>query len=180
MYARDVLSRPVVTVRPETPLPHAIKLLTEHGFAALPVIDEHDQVIGMLSESDVLAAQTDQYRATVQTAMTVPAEVVQPVTEVGAIAQRMLTGHLRSMPVVEAGVLVGIIARRDLLRALIRDGTGGPATVGMAAPACRRNDRITPNLGAHDSAPPVLSYRSGTARCTARDRCLPGKSPVTR
>ncbi|MFR9749637.1 HPP family protein [Nocardia sp. 004] len=39
MHARDVLSRPVVTVRPETPLRETITLLTTHGFAALPVVD---------------------------------------------------------------------------------------------------------------------------------------------
>ncbi|WP_280370019.1 CBS domain-containing protein [Nocardia wallacei] len=53
--------------------------------------------------------------------MKVPAEVVHPDSEVSAVATRMLTHHLRSMPVVEAGILVGIVARRDLLRALACD-----------------------------------------------------------
>ncbi|WP_280370017.1 CBS domain-containing protein [Nocardia wallacei] len=49
MYARDVLSRPVVTVRSETLLSEAISLLAEHGFAALPVVDDTYHVVGMLS-----------------------------------------------------------------------------------------------------------------------------------
>lgn len=121
MYARDVLSRPVVTTRPETPLREAAALLTAHGFAALPVIDEEGRVVGMLSESDALAAGAEVRDVTVRAVMSVPVEVVTPGTDVAAIASRMLSGHLRSMPVVEAGLLVGIVSRRDLLRTLLND-----------------------------------------------------------
>ncbi|MFC9994041.1 CBS domain-containing protein [Nocardia sp. NPDC127526] len=120
MHARDVLSRPVVTVRPETPLRQAIALLTGHGYAALPVVDEQDRVVGMFSESDALAV-TRLDAVTVEAVMAVPVEVVTPGTDTSAIASRMLTGQLRSMPVVESGILVGIVARSDLLRTLIDD-----------------------------------------------------------
>lgn len=121
MYARDVLSRPVVTVRPETPLREATALLTAHGFAALPVVDEQGRVIGMLSESDALGVGPSLASATVEAVMSVPVEVITPGTDTSTIASRLLAGHLRSMPVVEAGLLVGIVSRRDLLRALISD-----------------------------------------------------------
>ncbi|MBF6301552.1 CBS domain-containing protein [Nocardia amamiensis] len=121
MYARDVLSRPVVTVRPETPLREATALLTAHGFAALPVVDEQGRVVGMLSESDALGVGPSMASATVEAVMSVPVEVITPGTDTSTIASRLLAGHLRSMPVVEAGLLVGIVSRRDLLRALISD-----------------------------------------------------------
>ncbi|WP_067669926.1 CBS domain-containing protein [Nocardia miyunensis] len=121
MYARDILSRPVVTVQPQTPLREAVALLTEHGFAALPVVDDGEHVLGMFSEADALAAESTHTGANVAAVMSVPADVVEPGTLVGVIAARMLALHRRSMPVVEAGVLVGIVARRDLLRALICD-----------------------------------------------------------
>ncbi|WP_043730448.1 CBS domain-containing protein [Nocardia asiatica] len=121
MYARDVLSRPVVTVRPETPLREATALLTAHGFAALPVVDEQGRVIGMLAESDALGAGPGMASATVGAVMSVPVEVITPGTDTSTIASRLLAGHLRSLPVVEAGLLVGIVSRRDLLRALISD-----------------------------------------------------------
>ncbi|WP_084520190.1 CBS domain-containing protein [Nocardia mexicana] len=129
MYARDVLSRPVVTVRPESTLSEAISLLTEHGFAALPVVDDTGHVVGMLSESDALAAGPGQRSGPVETLMTVPAEVAHPDSDVSAVAAHMLTSRLRSLPVVEAGILVGIVARRDLLRALARDDTDLEAKV---------------------------------------------------
>lgn len=71
MHARDILGRPVVTVRPETPLTEAIEQLTERGCAVLPVVGDRDQVVGKLSES-----------------------VVQPRT---GIAYRMLSAGLRSI-----------------------------------------------------------------------------------
>ncbi|GAB4585588.1 CBS domain-containing protein [Nocardia sp. IFM 10818] len=120
MHARDILSRPVVTVRPETSLRQAIALLTAHGYAALPVVDDQDRVVGIFSESDALAV-THPDGLTVATVMAVPVEVITPGTDTSAIASRMLTGQLRSMPVVESGILVGIVSRRDLLRTLIDD-----------------------------------------------------------
>ncbi|RMI33555.1 CBS domain-containing protein [Nocardia stercoris] len=121
MYVRDILSRPVVTVGPETPLPEAISLLTEHHFAALPVVDDADRVIGMLSESDALAAASAVPAPAVGAVMSSPVEVAEPHSDVTEVAARMLDRHLRSMPVVEEGVLVGIVARRDLLAVLLHD-----------------------------------------------------------
>jgi CBS domain-containing protein len=118
MYARDILSHPVVKVWPVTALHEAISLFAEHGFSALPVVDESDHVVGMLSESDALAAEARPRDTAVADLMTTPAQVIEPDTAVTTIAARMLSLHLRSMPVVEAGVLVGIVARHDLLRAL--------------------------------------------------------------
>ncbi|MCX4092433.1 CBS domain-containing protein [Nocardia sp. alder85J] len=120
MYARDISSRPVVTVGPQTPLPAAVSLITAHGFAAVPVVDDQGRVIGILSESDALGADPADEHTMVAAVMTTPVEVVSPNTDLASIARRMLTGRLRSMPVVEAGILVGIVARRDLLRTLLR------------------------------------------------------------
>ncbi|WP_040793471.1 CBS domain-containing protein [Nocardia paucivorans] len=121
MRARDVLSRPVVTARPETLLRDAIALLTGHGFAALPVVDDRGAVVGMLAESDAMTAAAGPETTTVEAVMTTPVETVAPTTDTATIADRMLAAGVRSMPVVEAGLLVGIVSRRDLLRALLDD-----------------------------------------------------------
>ncbi|MCP9618764.1 CBS domain-containing protein [Nocardia otitidiscaviarum] len=129
MYARDILTRPVVTVGPQVTVRAAVALLTGHGFAALPVVDDEGRVVGMFSESDALGVTSHLDTAVVEAVMAVPAEVVTPGTDISAIASRMLSGQLRSMPVVEHGLLVGIVARSDLLRALIRDETTVEARV---------------------------------------------------
>jgi CBS domain-containing protein len=102
-------------------------LLIEHRFAALPVVDGDRHVVGMFSESDALRAGSKV--ATVASAMTVPAEVVAPTADAATIATIMLGKNLRSIPVVAAGFLIGIVARRDLLRLLSTDDTAIEANI---------------------------------------------------
>lgn len=120
MRARDVMSRPVVSVDTHATAREATTILTEHGFAALPVVDDTNRVVGIFSESDALRADPGR-DVPVTAAMATPVEVVAPTTDVAVIAERMLTGRLRSLPVVEEGLLIGMISRRDLLRTLVRD-----------------------------------------------------------
>lgn len=119
MRARDVMSRPVVSIDTRSTVRDAVTVLTEHGFAAVPVVDDGDQVVGIFSESDGLRAG-HQREEPVTSAMSTPVEVTAPDTDVATIAERMLASGLRSLPVVEEGLLVGIVARRDLLRTMIR------------------------------------------------------------
>jgi CBS domain-containing protein len=119
MRARDIMSRPVVSVDTRSTVREAVTALTEHGFAAVPVVDENDHVVGIFSESDGLRAERRSGER-VTTAMHAPVEVTAPDSDVAIIAERMLAGGLRSLPVVEEGLLVGIVARRDLLRTMVR------------------------------------------------------------
>lgn len=121
MRARDVMSRPVVSVDTGTTIRAATVLLTENGFAAVPVVDGTGRVVGIFSESDALRADRGNRDALVTTAMATPVEVVGPAADLATIAERMLAGRLRCLPVVEDGLLLGIVARRDLLRTLVRD-----------------------------------------------------------
>jgi len=123
MRARDVMSRPVISVGTGTGVREATTVLTEHGFAAVPVVDDIGHVVGIFSESDALRADTREAGrdAPVTSAMATPVEVIGPSTEVAVIAERMLARRLRCMPVVEEGLLVGVVSRRDLLRVLVRD-----------------------------------------------------------
>src|ERR1044072_6383500 len=123
MRARDVMSRPVVSVDTETTVREAITILTERGFAAVPVIDDVGHVVGIFSESDALRADTTATgrEEPVTTAMVTPVEVVAPTADVGTIAERMLARRLRCVPVVAEGILIGVVSRRDLLRLLWRD-----------------------------------------------------------
>ncbi|MGY6651549.1 CBS domain-containing protein [Amycolatopsis sp. TRM77291] len=54
MRARDLMSAPVVTVTPGTTAKHAAELLAERGFTALPVVDEDDRLIGIVTEADLI------------------------------------------------------------------------------------------------------------------------------
>jgi CBS domain-containing protein len=119
MRARDIMSRPVVSVDTRSTVRDAVTALTEHGFAAVPVVDDGDHVVGIFSESDGLRTG-HRSEDPVTTAMRTPVEVTALDADIATIAERMLTKGLRSLPVVEEGLLVGIVARRDLLRTMVR------------------------------------------------------------
>lgn len=54
MRATDVMVRDVVTVRPDTDVAEAIRLLADNDVSALPVLDNESNLIGMLSEADLI------------------------------------------------------------------------------------------------------------------------------
>lgn len=120
MLVRDVFTSPVVAVRPETTMREAVTVLTENRFAMVPVVDGDGHVVGVLSESDALRVAAQNPEVIVSTAMTAPAVVAGLDDEVGAVAERMLDDRLRSMPVVDGDVLIGIVSRQDLLRTMVR------------------------------------------------------------
>ena len=136
MQARDVMTREVVTVGPETSAKYAAEVMAEHGFAALPVVDDDGRLVGIVAEADVLrdrvppdprlhlrrdgGAEPAALSLLVHGVMTSDVRAVEPTADVADVARVFVDERLRSVPVVEGGRLVGIVSRRDLLRALVR------------------------------------------------------------
>ena len=54
MKARDIMSKPVVRVGPDTPVSEAASLLVEQGFASLPVVDGAQRLVGIVTEADLV------------------------------------------------------------------------------------------------------------------------------
>ena len=145
MTARDVMTQPVVGVRPETPLREVARLLIDHRISGLPVVDEMGAVLGIVSEADFLikeqGAEAVQHRRlarilgessesrsqlakvaalTAGEAMTAPAVTVSPGCRIAEAAAIMTGRGVNRLPVVDDGRLVGIITRADLVRAYVR------------------------------------------------------------
>ncbi|WP_291412894.1 CBS domain-containing protein [Actinophytocola sp.] len=57
MRARDIMSSPVITVRPDTTIKAAAGLLATHGFTALPVVADDDRLIGIVTEADLVTTR---------------------------------------------------------------------------------------------------------------------------
>ena len=123
MIAADVMSRPVVSVAPAMPVRSAMVLLVENAFGALPVVDEDDRLLGVVSEGDLLRARMcgADVGAVVGDVMTSPVTTVPMSATIADLASILLDGRLRCVPVVDDGVLVGVISRSDLLRMLVHD-----------------------------------------------------------
>jgi CBS domain-containing protein len=136
MQVRDVMSREVVTVGPETSAKYAGQVMSERGFAALPVVDDEYQLIGIIAEADVLRDRLPQDprlharreetgpqqppSLLVHGLMTTDVRSVDATADIADVARLFVDGRLRSVPVLEEGRLAGIVSRRDLLRALVR------------------------------------------------------------
>jgi CBS domain-containing protein len=133
MRAKDVMTRPVVRVMPDTFVKQAAMLLTAHGFTTLPVVDEEDHLVGVVTESDVLrdritpdsrtdgGASPSPPAMTVASVMSTQVDAASPGTHVATLTRLMLDRRVRAVPVVDDdGRLTGIVTRRDLLRTIAR------------------------------------------------------------
>lgn len=133
MKARDIMSTPAVTVSAGAPVSKVVKILNDRGFSALPVIDPTGNLLGVVSEADVIknrfaaadaplggvnGAGHEGIGWTVGQVMSSPAAFVDQEASLGTIADTMLTGHRRSIPVVDDNKLVGVISRSDVMRCL--------------------------------------------------------------
>lgn len=140
---RDVMQVPAVSVPSDMPFLDVAHTLAREQLTAVPVVDADDHVIGVVSESDLLAkaavmaephrhgpvGRLRQHRMydkshgeTAATLMTFPPVTVHPAERVSDAAWRAARMRLKRLPVTDYhGRLVGAVSRRDLLRALIRD-----------------------------------------------------------
>jgi CBS domain-containing protein len=145
MTIHDVMTRSVLTVRPETPLKDVARLLIDSGISGVPVVDEDGAVLGVVSEGDFLVkgqgaeairhrrlagllgessatrAQIDKVEArTAGKAMSEPPVTIRPERPIREAAALMAERHVNRLPVVDDGRLVGIVTRADLVRAYLR------------------------------------------------------------
>jgi CBS domain-containing protein len=140
---RDIMSREVQTVQANTPLLEVIELLLDKGYRALPVVDEARQVVGIVTEGDLLrkvkllaaSAQEQLTRAEMAAELrylrridqtTAKVMVPNPITVTGDVTlaqavKLMIEHNIKRLPVVDAGhKLEGIVTRVDVLRAFSR------------------------------------------------------------
>jgi len=143
MRAIDVMVRDVVTVRADTDVADAIKLLGEHDVSALPVVDAGGHVIGIISEADLIhrvELGTEKHRPwwleavtgasalaedfakshgkKVEELMTrevVSADEDTPLSEIAALLERK---RIKRVPILRHGKLVGMVSRSNLIQAL--------------------------------------------------------------
>ncbi|MFD5891733.1 CBS domain-containing protein [Streptomyces sp. NPDC060334] len=127
----DLMTDEVVSVTPDTAFKEVAKLLAQHDISGLPVLDDEDRVVGVVSQTDLLARAAATHVPRQDTApsrsltagdvMSAPAISVHA-AETAADAARLLTRRgIERLPVVdEEDRLVGIVTRMDLLRLFVR------------------------------------------------------------
>lgn len=134
----------VITVRPDTPAHEIARILVENRISGVPVVDEENRVLGIVSEGDLIRRledtddgrrrswwlellasperrAEDYVRAHGRLARDIMTDVVTVIDEgatLGEAARLLEEKHVKRLPVVREGKLVGIVSRADLLRAL--------------------------------------------------------------
>ena len=166
MEARDVMVSPVITVKLSASVREAAELFLKYRISAVPVVDDRDRVIGIVSEGDLLhraEADTEQRRPwwllaltgtetlardyirsharRVEDVMTRDVITVGPHTPVHEIASILEKNAIKRVPVVENEQLVGIVSRANLIQAV------ASARKGLEVPLA--DSTIRANLLAH-------------------------------
>ena len=147
LKVKDIMTREVISVSPETEITDAAKILLEKRINGMPVIDPFGRLAGILCQSDLVAQQksipipsvftflesylplTSMKRIdkemekiaalTVKKAMTLEPVTVSPETDIEDVAKLMVDKKYHTLPVVEGGKVVGIVGKEDVLKTLL-------------------------------------------------------------
>jgi CBS domain-containing protein len=147
MKATEIMTREVVSVASDTPIRNIAKLMVDQRISGVPVID-HGKLVGIISENDLvrrvelgtektrsrwvqfltsndtLLAEYVRARGRVaRDVMTTNVVTVAPDDSIAAIAEVLETRHIKRVPVVDGGKVVGIVSRANLLQALVAVGS---------------------------------------------------------
>ena len=125
----DHMTRKVVSIAQDLDISTATRYLIEHDISGAPVLDDHGRLVGILTERDCMkvalhAGYHDVPYGLVSDYMSPEPESVAPEQSVLTLAEKFVHGRFRRYPVVDNGRLVGIITRRDVLRALGKQPKG--------------------------------------------------------
>ena len=123
VLVRDHMTRKVISVDQDLEISGATRFLIDHDISGAPVLDSHGRLVGILTERDCMkvamhAGYHDVPYGLVRDYMSRDPKSVAPEQSVLTVAEKFIHGRFRRYPVVDNGRLVGIITRRDVLRAL--------------------------------------------------------------
>ena len=123
LKARDIMSTDVVSVKKDTPIFEAVKLLLEQNISGLPVVEDDMTLVGILSEKDVVDLFYETEKAenkTVNNYMTDPPVHFEKNTDLVNICKFLHKNIFRRVPVTSDGKLIGIISVKDVLNIILQ------------------------------------------------------------
>jgi len=115
---RNVMNPNVITIRADATVGEAIERVLEHGISGLPVVDDHDRLIGIITEFELVRAisRPSMKRQSVRKFISKNIVTVNEDTIHLEVVNLMEKHRIRRVPVVRNNYVVGIISRRDILR----------------------------------------------------------------
>jgi CBS domain-containing protein len=149
MKVREIMATDVVTVRRDTSVNDIARLMSERDISGVPVVDDAHHVVGIVTELDMIVRNTrlemptfiqildgripletpGHYRKRLQhmlgthaaDIMTAEVVAIGPDDTVEDLAELMVKRRFNPVPVVENGILVGIVSRADLIRMMAHE-----------------------------------------------------------
>ena len=117
MKARDIMTRKVISIHPSASAQEAAQLLYCKRISGLPVVDDLGTIIGIITEADIIS-KVDREGLSVGDIMCSELIAVDEETPVNEIASMMTERHIKRVPVVCEGKVVGIVSRADIVHAV--------------------------------------------------------------
>ena len=149
LQVKDIMTKEPITVSPETEIVLASKILLEKRINGVPVVDKQGKLLGIICQSDLIVQQKklpipslftflDGFISltskkhleseiqkiaaiTVAQAMTADPVTVSPETNIEYVATLMVEKNFHTIPVLDNGILVGVVGKADILRTIIPD-----------------------------------------------------------
>lgn len=121
---REYMAKELILLRPEMEILNAVFILLENDIAAAPVEDDAGNLVGILTERDCMkvvlnAGYHSEYGGRVSEFMSKDVETIDANESIIDVAKQFFGQRFHRYPVLEDGLLVGQISRRDILRALV-------------------------------------------------------------
>ncbi|NRB06251.1 MAG: CBS domain-containing protein [Richelia sp.] len=125
LKARDLMSSPVRTIRPDTTIAQAQRILLRYGHSGLSVVDTNGKLMGIISRRDLdIALHHGFSHAPVKGYMNLNLKTITPEITLPQIQSLMVTYNTGRLPVLEDGKLVGIVTYTDVLKELHQSSQG--------------------------------------------------------
>jgi CBS domain-containing protein len=118
LKAKAIMTTDVVAVTKDTSIYEAIRTMIAHNVTGLPVIDQERTLVGVVTEKDVLKLLYDieDRPGAVQDYMTRVVVAFDQEESIVAIAQSLGENPFRRVPILQAGKLVGVVSRKDIIK----------------------------------------------------------------
>jgi CBS-domain-containing membrane protein len=120
--AADIMTTNVITANKNMALTDVIALLLRWHISAMPVVDDDDRMVGIVSEIDLVNLTFDGNARDTTVEEIMVKEIVSfgPDANLADLVHTFSKKHLRRVPIIDKGKVVGIVSRRDILREMLR------------------------------------------------------------
>ena len=122
LKAKDIMTKRVISVKTDTPIFEALKLIASYGISGLPVVEDDMTLVGIVSEKDVLSLfyNNDDDEITVDDFMTQPPIFFDEEESLLDVCDFLRKNIFRRVPITSEGKLIGIISIRDVIEYILQ------------------------------------------------------------